>query len=68
MIHVIFDLEATCTENDREFQMETIEIGAVILDGNGTIIGFHEEFIKPIVNPYLTYFCTDTNYHKTKRR
>lgn len=49
---VIFDLEATCDNNDRLFPKEIIEIGAV--DNLGREFN---EFIKPIQRPVLTEFC-----------
>lgn len=59
MHHVIVDLEATCCENN-EFQrnkMEIIEIGAVMLDGNGVQLGTFQSFVRPVYNPVLTDFC-----------
>ena len=61
MTYIIVDLEATCC-NKNSFprnEMETIEIGAVALIGNGpNIISEYSSFIKPVRHPALTEFCT----------
>jgi len=59
-IYLIIDLEATCWENhhDRD-NMETIEIGAVLVDNNYKTIGEYQTFIKPIKNLKLSKFCKD---------
>lgn len=49
---IIFDLEATCIEDNRGYTMETIEIGAIDTFGN-----VFNSFIKPIVNPILSTYC-----------
>lgn len=49
---IIFDLEATCIEDNRGYVMETIEIGAIDNFGNE-----FNSFIKPIINPILTTYC-----------
>jgi inhibitor of KinA sporulation pathway (predicted exonuclease) len=61
-LHIlVVDLEATCTDCD-EFprtEMETIEIGAVLIDGyTFAPIAEHQTFIRPILHPTLTEFCT----------
>lgn len=57
MNYIIFDLEATCVENDRSFQNEVIEIGAVKLNEKLELIGEFDEFVKPKLNPILSDFC-----------
>lgn len=57
MNYIIFDLEATCWENDRTKQNEIIEIGAVKLNENLAVIGEFQTFIKPKLNPILSDFC-----------
>lgn len=60
MRYIYCDLEATCEENDRSWDMEIIEIGAVMTDtiDGGVISEFgNSQFVKPIVNPTLTNFC-----------
>ena len=60
MRFIIFDLEATCWKDERRpAETETIEIGAVELDGNGAIQSEFDCFIKPVVHPQLTKFCRD---------
>lgn len=58
MNYIIFDLEATCKENDREFEKETIEIGAIKVNENLEVVSTFNEFIKPKLNSILTDFCT----------
>lgn len=59
MNYIIFDLEATCVEDKSiPFQNEIIEIGAVKLNSQLEKVGEFTTFIKPIVNPVLTPFCT----------
>ena len=55
MNYVIFDLEATCTEN-RDIRQEIIEIGAVKIN-NGEIAGIYNSFVRPVINPLLSDFC-----------
>ncbi|UKA05025.1 3'-5' exonuclease [Photobacterium damselae] len=60
---IILDLEATCDDNNTfpRNEMETIEIGAKILDiDHGfTILSAFSLFIKPNRNPVLTDFCKE---------
>ena len=57
-MYLIIDLEATCWENRRNREnMETIEIGAVLVNKNYKIIAEYQTFIKPIKNPILSEFC-----------
>ncbi len=60
--YLVIDLEATCDNQGtvpRE-QMEIIEIGAVLVDGQ-TLCAKAEfqTFIKPVRHPKLTVFCTE---------
>jgi len=64
MNYIVVDLEATCEENNRKFDNEVIEIGAVkyvrrVFDGplTGPTSEF-SEFVRPVVNPKLSDFCT----------
>lgn len=58
---MVVDLEATC--DARRFprdQMETIEIGAVLVDPDTLdLVGEWQTFVKPVVRPWLTAFCTE---------
>jgi inhibitor of KinA sporulation pathway (predicted exonuclease) len=56
---ICLDLEATCDEPrfDAE-QMEIIEIGACCVDPLGNILSEFQTFIKPVVRPVLSAFCT----------
>jgi len=57
MNYIIFDLEATCIEDNRNFINETIEIGAIKLNEKLEIIDTFDEFVKPILNPKLSDYC-----------
>lgn len=58
--YIVFDLEATCWENafqDRQQEMETIEIGAVLVDEQFRVLDQFQTFVKPFVHPLLGEFC-----------
>ena len=61
--YLVYDLEATCDDSSpREvpkYEMETIEIGAVLVSGE-TLQPVEEfqSFIRPVRHPVLTPFCT----------
>ena len=60
MNYIIYDLEATCWENEfaaRGKRREIIEIGGVLMDKNGNIKNQFESFVQPIVHPMLSDFC-----------
>jgi len=60
--YLIIDLEATCCNKGRvkREEMETIEIGAVVIDAYTLkVVDEYEIFIKPILNPTLTSFCKE---------
>lgn len=60
MNYIIFDLEATCwpgSPPDRT--REIIEIGAVKLNAYGEVKGQYRRFVKPVVHPLLSHFCTE---------
>jgi 3'-5' exoribonuclease 1 len=57
---IIYDLEATCWEGKpRTMIQEIIEIGAVFVNPYGEIESTFCGFVKPILNPRLSYFCQD---------
>ena len=61
--YLVYDLEATCDEcKPREvpkYEMETIEIGAVMVDGaTFQPVEEFQAFIRPVRHPLLTPFCT----------
>ncbi len=58
MNYIIFDLEATCWENDRSKACEIIEIGAVKLNSRLEVVDTFSKFIKPVIYPVLSDFCT----------
>ena len=57
---LVVDLEATCSEDGTiaPESMETIEIGACWVDGDGVVIDHFQSFVQPILNRRLTTFCT----------
>ena len=60
MNYIIYDLEATCWENDYEARgkkREIIEIGGVMVDEYGDVKSRFESFVQPIVHPMLSDFC-----------
>jgi 3'-5' exoribonuclease 1 len=57
MNYIVFDLEATCWQNDNTKSHEIIEIGAVKIVDN-IIVDEYQTFVKPVVNPILSPFCT----------
>lgn len=60
MNYIVFDLEATCWETEREARgkrREIIEIGGVLLDQEGTIKSRFESFVQPVIQPMLSDFC-----------
>ena len=60
MNFIIYDLEATCWEGEPDHLVqETIEIGAIRMNYYGEILGTFNQFIKPLLNPRLSYFCTE---------
>jgi inhibitor of KinA sporulation pathway (predicted exonuclease) len=54
------DVEATCDDGPTvpRQEMETLEIGAIILSAECEVIDEFQTFIKPIRHPRLTPFCT----------
>lgn len=57
--YVIFDLEATCWEEKKGRKNETIEIGAVLVNDKKEIVSEFVQFIKPVIHPKLSPFCTE---------
>ncbi|MEL6674518.1 MAG: 3'-5' exonuclease [Bacteroidota bacterium] len=56
---IVFDLEATCWEGKpQEMVSEIIEIGAVKLDASGREVDEFQAFVKPVIHPTLSAFCT----------
>lgn len=58
MNYIIYDLEATCWENQPPgYVQETIEIGAFKVNHFGEVRGKFNRFIRPVVHPTLSPFC-----------
>ncbi len=59
MKYIIYDLEATCWRGRPPKGVnEIIEIGAVKVNRYGEVVSAFDKFIKPLVNPVLSSFCT----------
>ncbi|WP_211442450.1 3'-5' exonuclease [Collimonas humicola] len=58
---LVVDLEATCSDDGTiaAEKMETIEIGACWVDGDGIVIDRFQSFVQPVLNRRLTPFCTN---------
>jgi inhibitor of KinA sporulation pathway (predicted exonuclease) len=59
---VIVDLEATCwpREDGLDEEMETIEIGAVLIDPDEEqVVAEFDAFVRPIRHPILSDFCRE---------
>ncbi|MBR9921743.1 MAG: exonuclease domain-containing protein [Bacteroidetes bacterium] len=60
MNFIIYDLEATCWKGRPiSKQQETIEIGALKVNGYGEIESEFGSFVKPKISPYLSAFCQE---------
>ncbi len=60
MNYIILDLEATCWQDkNQKHKSEIIEIGAVCINETKEIVSEFAEFVKPILNPNLSAFCTE---------
>lgn len=57
---LVIDLEATCSDNGAipADDMEIIEIGACWAWADGTLLDEFQRFVRPIINPHLTPFCS----------
>ncbi|KAJ3417580.1 3'-5' exoribonuclease 1 [Chytridiales sp. JEL 0842] len=56
--YCVFDVEATCEENNRTFQHEIIEFPVVLIDGRTQqVIDEFRRFVRPTRNPILSDFC-----------
>jgi inhibitor of KinA sporulation pathway (predicted exonuclease) len=60
MTYLVIDLEATCDEKHRIPREETeiIEVGAVLVDAELRPIEEWQTFVRPVIHPVLTPFCT----------
>jgi inhibitor of KinA sporulation pathway (predicted exonuclease) len=58
MEFVVFDLEATCWEENSDLlDQEIIEIGAYIVNRYGEATAQYNAFVRPVIHPYLSPFC-----------
>ena len=59
MNYIIYDLEATCWEDSpKHMTQEIIEIGAFKLNQFGEVEDKFSQFVKPVIHPLLSKFCT----------
>ena len=58
MHYIVLDLEATCWEKKAKKTNEIIEIGAVAVDHKMDILDEFNTFVKPMIHPILSDFCT----------
>lgn len=58
---VVIDLEATCCDRGTvpQPEMEVIQLGAVLANRSGEILGEWTSYVRPIRHPVLTTFCTN---------
>lgn len=55
----VIDFEATCDENNPSYRHEIIEFPIVLVDVDKMeIVDKFQEYVRPVVNPKLTPFCT----------
>jgi len=60
MHFIIFDLEATCWQgNTMDRDQEIIELGAYRVNGYGEWLDHFQAFLKPVMHPRLSAYCTD---------
>ncbi|HLU93880.1 MAG TPA: 3'-5' exonuclease [Membranihabitans sp.] len=60
MKFILFDIEATCWDGyHRNGIQEIIELGAVCVDHFGEEVDRYVSFVRPVINPRLSRFCTD---------
>lgn len=60
MNFIIYDLEATCWEGRPPSKIqEIIEVGAVRINRYGEVLGYFNQFIRPVLNPNLSAFCEE---------
>lgn len=59
MHYIVYDLEATCWQNrPPSIPQETIEVGAFKLTEDGEAIRSFQAFVRPMLHPHLSAFCT----------
>ncbi|ORY41538.1 hypothetical protein BCR33DRAFT_718706 [Rhizoclosmatium globosum] len=58
--YCVFDVEATCERNDKNWINEIIEFPVVVVCSRtlATVAEF-QTYVKPVLNPVLTDFCTE---------
>ncbi len=59
MNFIIYDIEATCWQGNNKNLQEIIEIGAVKFNGYGEADSIFSSFVRPIVHPTLSSYCSE---------
>lgn len=59
MKYIILDLEATCWDSGPKRINEIIEIGAVCINAQQKPEDEFNAFVRPVLNPQLSEFCTE---------
>lgn len=62
MTYIIFDLEATCWDNNVDKLHEVIEVGATMFTNEHELVGHFSRFVKPVINPTLSTFCKELTH------
>ncbi|SCU66363.1 phosphotransferase, putative [Trypanosoma equiperdum] len=58
--YMVLDFEATCERHQRLEVPEVIEFPIVLVDArNGNTISEFQQYVRPVVNPQLSQFCTE---------
>ncbi|KAI8828500.1 ribonuclease H-like domain-containing protein [Chytridium lagenaria] len=58
--YLVFDVEATCQEDNRNFHNEIIEFPIILIDGRSrTIISEFHSYVRPTLHPILSSYCTN---------
>ncbi|KAI9329070.1 ribonuclease H-like domain-containing protein [Obelidium mucronatum] len=58
--YLVFDVEATCKEDNTGWRHEIIEFPVVVIHSKTfSVAAEFRSFVKPVINPILTEFCTN---------
>ncbi|KAI9353542.1 Eri3 protein-like protein [Obelidium mucronatum] len=58
--YCVFDVEATCEENRKDWKNEVIEFPVVVIDSKTLqVVAEFQSYVRPVLNPTLTAFCTN---------
>ncbi|KAJ3106437.1 3'-5' exoribonuclease 1 [Phlyctochytrium bullatum] len=58
--YLVFDVEATCQEDNRNFHQEIIEFPIILICGRTlTILDEFHRYVRPVLHPTLSPYCTN---------